>query len=296
MAAYKFCKSKIHFSVNRDDIQSSNCKVFVIGTFNGWQLSDKWEMKTCDNGFCLERNIKDISAPGNSGYPECKFYIKQFDEYADIILNEDRNEVKDIFKTDNFILCEKIIKKSYHSGKALDYLNFRKLPGKFKKNRLFRSPHPCIKAKNYQGDISNYKELIKTNKIEAVINLVDKQNDHFPEFYSNMIKQGRVLFLPMSYSEVYWNSNTKAFSNKIQIIENFLKLTGKSTLIHCSLGVDRTGVISAILSMLRGSGINEIFDDYERSNQFLQDEYRDRHLLKYSLDNFSRKKSLDYLV
>ena len=56
-------------------------------------------------------------------------------------------------------------------------------------------------------------------------------------------------------------------------------------LIHCEIGVDRTGVFCGILAALNGASWEEIKADYEKSCGMGIAEFRDSNILKYSFEN-----------
>ena len=55
--------------------------------------------------------------------------------------------------------------------------------------------------------------------------------------------------------------------------------------VHCRLGTDRTGVVSAYLAALCGANWQEIAEDYQKSNNMFIQEFRDARLLKHSFNS-----------
>ena len=79
---YKFDKNKFEFYCCKEeypDLLDSE-SVYVTGTFNGWLSTgdSDWLMtRKNEKGktvFVLEKNLENIMVPGNSGYPEFKFF------------------------------------------------------------------------------------------------------------------------------------------------------------------------------------------------------------------------------
>ena len=62
--------------------------------------------------------------------------------------------------------------------------------------------------------------------------------------------------------------------------------------VHCRLGTDRTGTVSACLAALAGASWEEIAQDYMLTNKMGLREYRDSRLLKYSFEKISEVKKL----
>lgn len=62
--------------------------------------------------------------------------------------------------------------------------------------------------------------------------------------------------------------------------------------IHCRLGSDRTGVISAIIAAICGASWDEISSDYEKTSNTGIAEYRNAKLLRYSLKKMLGKDPL----
>ena len=60
--------------------------------------------------------------------------------------------------------------------------------------------------------------------------------------------------------------------------------------VHCRLGTDRTGVVSANLAALCGASWNEIASDYQKTNDMGIKEFRDYRLLQYSFEKMLGKK------
>ena len=63
-------------------------------------------------------------------------------------------------------------------------------------------------------------------------------------------------------------------------------------LIHCEIGVDRTGVFSAIFAGLCGATWEEIANDYETSNNLCIKEFRDAKILKYSFERMLKVEDI----
>ena len=79
---YKFDKGKFEFYCCKEEYPEllDSESVYVTGTFNGWlNTGDSDWLMTRKNEkgktvFVLEKNLENILVPGNSGYPEFKFF------------------------------------------------------------------------------------------------------------------------------------------------------------------------------------------------------------------------------
>lgn len=84
---------------------------------------------------------------------------------------------------------------------------------------------------------------------------------------------------------VYYHSKSKIFGQWVAQICNFIDTHEGPYSIHCEIGIDRTGVFSAVFAGLCGASWSDIKADYEKSNDMHIAEFRDSRVLKYSLEN-----------
>jgi protein tyrosine/serine phosphatase len=235
-------------------------------------------------------------------------------------LTSDRNMIV-VFSTDNLeqIKANSIIAStvrplsSYDLTKANDQAtvsNFRLVPGT---SKLYRSYHP-FKASRNDGDGID-TEHARLQYVAALATAVGIQsdiclsgdetgslgtytaagvtyNEAIPAYFQNMIDKGNVLNVYAnnkvpSYSYVYTKSNSKYFGDWITEIVDFIIADNHPApfQIHCRLGTDRTGVISAVLGAMCGASWDEVSADYQLSNNLQIKEFRDHQLLAYSLRN-----------
>lgn len=215
-------------------------------------------------------------------------------------------------------------KKSYTvKSSALDFKNsyelsnFRKVQGGFlKKDILFRSYHPFIPSRDNNNELKNI-EIIRQNfirqflekyRIKNIINLSETStklesslaNSSF-DYYKNLYYENRVLCAPMSYETVYFmsdknekfNEDELGFQDGIKKIIEFISENNGPFLIHCRLGSDRTGVITAFLQLFMKASKEEIKENYLLTNNLGIGEYRSFNLLERSLKSSLGERCFD---
>ena len=97
---YKFLENnQIQFIFDLSNFDEKNLKsiknpsVFIAGTFNSWNFKcDKnWELQQeSPTTYILTKDLSEVTIPGNSGYPEFRFYTKNHDKT--VIFAEKRDE------------------------------------------------------------------------------------------------------------------------------------------------------------------------------------------------------------
>jgi protein tyrosine/serine phosphatase len=126
---------------------------------------------------------------------------------------------------------------------------------------LYRSEHPA-----YGGDENeDVVELAKAAGINCVINLNDRHSDlravaDGSAWYAELIKRKSVLASGMNF-----DFGSIEFTRRLRKIILFMINHDGPYLIHCYAGVDRTGIVCAILEALMGASRVEIAGDYARS-------------------------------
>ena len=91
---------------------------------------------------------------------------------------------------------------------------------------------------------------------------------------------------------MYYRSDTPEFAQQIKRVIEFIIDPAHPApfLVHCRLGTDRTGVVSAIIAALCGASWEEICADYQKSNEVGMNEFRSVKLLQYSLEKMLKIK------
>ncbi len=333
---YFFIEDKIVFVLDKKanlEIFESECpenmtikKVYLAGTFNNWSGGESnWKMvkSNKEERWFLEKSIKEVSVPGNSGKPEYKFYLTgtytrngkekltevwilpskdlevgyKFNDqwtggYNYLVLFEG-DSVEELAKKE---AISRKIKTEYKTKEA--QANFREvLIGKIAKNKVYRSYHPFIPSRNTDKSKADQEKkrmelvrnMIEENQIKSVINLTDGEelyNDpRVSDYYKKLLNDKKVLFAKTKYSIVFHQSNSEKFQGLIKKVVTFLGDAEMPVLVHCRLGSDRTGVVSAFIAAANGATWEEIAFDFDRTNDLRMGEYRDTELLKYSVEN-----------
>ena len=178
--------------------------------------------------------------------------------------------------------------------------NFRKLPGT---NHLFRSFHPYKDDKKNISDTSEKRlqvlwSLCEENKISCDINLSDDSLQsptyRMPSFYEKIIENKKILYITqLSYSVCYEKPDSFVFAEGIKKIVEFINLNSGNFLIHCAIGTDRTGVVSAVLSLLCGSSWSSVEKDYCSSINMGLLEYRGPGCIRKSIQTLLSLSEFD---
>lgn len=298
--------------------------VFVEGSFNGWKKKDtNWQLaKVKENLFILITEAQDVAVPGNSGYPEFKFIVKYQKEYIETICGkevirykQDEVELSALtavkgyqMATNNLILkpeddanyvieSNKIANnvkklKDFNLDNADDVAtisNFRLVPGTTK---LFRGYHP-YKMSRQQFDTEETRlklvnKQLKDNSVKSIITLSGEESldkkETMSVYVTDIRMAGNWLFVNTHYNTVYYKSTSKEFGELMGGIIKFIGSHPGPYYVHCRLGTDRTGVISATLAALCGASWDEIAADYQKTNNMGIKEFRDYKLLQYSFE------------
>lgn len=306
-------------------------RVFLEGSFNGWaKKNNGWELEKYKySTWTYECNLEDVMVPGNSGFPEFKFYVIAEVEYEVRIVEATSIRKKDevmepampnpfpgfLMATNSLILlptdnpavvientktAEKLKKlKSFNLENPQDVAtisNFRLVPGTTK---LFRGYHPYkISRPNYNTEekrIALVNKQLKDNGVKSIITLsgdesIDVKKEQISVYVSDIRQAGNQLFIKTSYNTVYYASNSREFGNMMADVIRFIGSHPGPYYVHCRLGTDRTGVVSANLAALCGASWEEIAADYQKTNEMGIKEFRDYRLLQYSFEKMLGKK------
>ena len=191
--------------------------------------------------------------------------------------------------------------------------NFRQVPGTTK---FFRSYHPFYPSHEQtpteQIRLEQVQAFMESYGIKSDINLCNDRsttegmkysvngNDYkveIPPYYKEIMNAGNVLYvgdknyngngIVPSANFVYYYSDSDLMKQWMAQICDFINEDKNQApfLIHCEIGVDRTGVFCGILAALSGASWDEIKADYEKSCEMGIAEFRDSNILKYSLEN-----------
>ncbi len=191
--------------------------------------------------------------------------------------------------------------------------NFRQVPGL---KNLYRSYHPFYpshtKTPTEQLRLEQVQAFMEEFGIKSDINLCNDRTEtegmrysvggtdymvEIPEYYKKIIDSDSVLYVGSEKSGgnrivpsanfVYYYSDSEFMLQWVKQILVFINNDDNQApfLIHCEIGVDRTGVFCGILAALGGASWEEIRSDYEKSCEMQIAEFRDSNILKYSLEN-----------
>lgn len=193
--------------------------------------------------------------------------------------------------------------------------NFRAVPGT---SNLFRSYHPFKVSKPESSTeierLHRLTELATAAGIKSDICLSGDEtgslttlsvagtpyHEAIPPYYQSILDNNSVLYVGASntipsYEIAYYQSGSPLLGEWVREIVNFIINDKHQTpfLIHCRLGTDRTGVFCAILAGLCGAEWKDIAADYQLSNNMGTQEFRDYHLLQYSLQKMLGTDNID---
>lgn len=222
-------------------------KVFVEGSFNGWMkgVGGSWELSPYKGTvWTFECPAELVKAPGNSGFPEFKFYViadvTKIESLAGMQLERTREERLEpnavskiagyqmggnnliLFAGDspetvleNIALSERVKKLSDFDlgtaeGRAM-ISNFRLVPGTTK---LFRGYHPYKTSRpNFDTErrrIEIVNQEIAAHGIKSIITLSGDEklakNEEVSLDILAMRAVGNQLFIDTSYNTVYYHS------------------------------------------------------------------------------------------
>lgn len=299
------------FRDNYPDLQDFE-SVYVSGTFNGWLKTgdSSWLLKkSVEKGkevFLLKKPLQVINVPGNSGFPEFKFF--GLSDNSCHLLGE-KEGARNVFLTNKLVLlsdedfeaADKLNKEACVFKKLEDFdldcpacraeiSNVRIVPGT---KCLLRGYHPYKKSRGYMDTETDrlrlVQEAMEIYGVKTDITLSgyefaqEMAGETMPKQMEEIEKKNNRLCVNIDYDLVYFHSDCFEFFNTLQKISRFIIDHAGPYYIHCRLGSDRTGVTSAIFAALCGASWDEIAMDYEGTNNCGIGEYRNRKFLQYSI-------------
>lgn len=288
-------------------------EVSVRGSFNAWASLDSWRLtKSAISGrWILKKPINEVNIPGNSGQPEFRFVVNGdtwlapvTDEPGHRFLNNGLivwpdDDIRRIAGKEIIANTEKKLADFDLSGGPDQYTlaNFRRVPGT---GKLFRSYHP-FKKSHAQLDTETARigmviQLMKRYGIRSIICLSGNEapvgDEAISDYQQKIMDENHQCFLNTTYQTVYYQSNGPEFATLIkESVEFMINPYHKAPfLVHCRLGMDRTGMVAAIIAALCGESWDTIRADYEKSNHLGIKEFRDGKLIQYAIEHMLDKK------
>lgn len=292
-------------------------KVYLEGSFNGWLkgTDDAWQLSRTANPkvWTIVRDAKDIRVPGNSGFPEFKFYVigdnpnspQEPNAISTVPGYQMASNNLVLFPGDDPAEVAKNVETANAVRKLADFdlsdpaqvaiiSNVRQVPGT---PALFRGYHPFKKSRG-QFDTENarialVKSRLESLGIKSIVTLSGEEkaagSEEISPWQKAIIAAGHQLYVNSSYNTVYYHSAEADFGAQVQAVVRFMNANPGPYFIHCRLGTDRTGAFSAVLAALAGTGWKDIAEDYQKTNLMGIKEFRDYRLLQYSFERMLGK-------
>ncbi|NLW56008.1 MAG: hypothetical protein GX050_05230 [Firmicutes bacterium] len=305
--------ANVAFIFNEDCHQQAAVgSVHVVGTFNQWTVAPAWQLAPTGQGiWSLTVPAAKACIPGNSGYPEFKFIVNE---------NSMVDPLPTIppgysFKGNNLLLftgtdLDQIVANETTANtvkRLADFdltreedqktiANFRLVPGT---TNLFRSYHPACESKPLDAEVGRLvyvNQLVAAHGIQSIISLSGAYEEpptyRISPYVQKIIAAGHFFAINPNYESVYYQADTTEFGHQLKSIIEFIIDPAHPApfLVHCRIGTDRTGVISAMIAGLCGASWENIGRDYQKSNAVGMEEYRDIKLLQFAFENMLKKK------
>lgn len=293
-------------------------KAYVEGSFNGWKkgTDDAWLMaKLKGSVWTLTKTAEEVRIPGNSGFPEFKFYLYTSDKKDatepaavsktpgyqmatnNLILFPGDDPATVVANTETANRVKKLAEFNLDDASQTAVLtNVRQVPGTTK---LWRGYHPYKKSRGQYDTEAKRIELVKKsledNGIKSIITLSGDEKpsevskEEISPYQQAIIAAGNELFVNTSYNVVYYHSAEADFGKVIADVVKFINTHPAPFYVHCRLGTDRTGAVSAVLAALSGADWQSIAADYQKTNEMGIKEFRDYRLLQYSFEQMLGK-------
>lgn len=246
----------------------------------------------------------------DTNYPQGYFFNNQANKDFNYLLLPNNISLSEIEEIKEANKNSFLIKNKPEDFKDYEELtNFRQIiGGEINSRKLFRSYHPAVKSRQENDELRDIElirqqvllDLLEKNEINTIINLSEteeKLKKYIEEmtfnYYKNLYLDNKVFNVPMSYETVYFMSSENKSFNQGELgfqdgLKKIIRVIAENEgpyLVHCRLGSDRTGVVSAFLQLFMGSSKNDIKENYEKTNKLGIGEYRSFNLLEFSLKN-----------
>ncbi len=305
-----YCDAEKYAGIADDD------NVYVSGSFNGWLCTADaaWLLTKETDGsllcYTLKKDFSEVNIPGNTGFPEFMFFTVSRSAYRALedtpepeshsflknkLILRDAKDVAELKRIKTLELTREV--KMFNltaSEDCSDIANFRKVPGTvclYRGYHPFKQSMPALNSENARLDCVQ-KQLAKC-EIQSVISLsgYERAREAMGEAMSAVVQaaelSGNSLSLNLDYNLVYYHADAAEYSQALRRLSRFMLTHPAPFYMHCRLGIDRTGMTSAVFAALCGASWEEIADDYERSWRTGVGEYRSRRLLCYSFRNMT---------
>lgn len=325
MIHYTFTDSGLYFSIQSDATNlflvgsfthwkiDKSFKMDRKGNIHSLLISNEKTLTIANSGYpeyYFWNSDTEQPLPFDDSYPDGYFFNNQFNQSFNYLIHHDDIGPKHMEKisTDNHLSFQ--IKSSISDFKTeADLANFRNLDGgKLSKQKVYRSYHPQIPSRSHDPRLCDIeierqkavRTLIQKKRINTIINLSDnheklvtKTANMAPSIYTKMMQRNQIRYIPISYETAYFLSGSNqafkdgelGFEDGIRQLINVIVEASPPYLVHCRLGSDRTGIVSAFIQMLMGASKEQIVENYSLTNQLGIGEYRSSNLVIQSLTN-----------
>lgn len=275
--------------------------VYVIGTFTGWLTSPEWALEPSEHGRSLRARADSVLIPGSSGFAEFKFKVFMNDG---TVIEPDLSAYGPSFTGNALLLFKPLtrgqrkelsraqnITRSPASTRGKERMaNVRAVPGT---TGLFRGYHPYKKSRpQLETESARLQEVNRFIERHGVKSIITLSGDEIPDpalgeeispYVRKIREAGNQCLIDTSYEIMYFKSADKEYDSVIRQAVRFINAHPAPFYVHCRIGSDRTGVMSAVLAALCGASWKKIAEDYEKTSDAGFMEYRNRNLLAYSL-------------
>lgn len=308
-----WCEADLYKDIDPED------SVYVCGSFNGWLNSgdSSWKLERQeDEGvvyYSLTKPLSHVLIPGNTGFPEFRFFglsksrshilnekkkLKEYTFHDNKLILNGEEEVSAIAAVRKNIVYKKNLSDFDPNCPACrsDISNVRLVPGT---HCLFRGYNPFKKSKadmdTEELRIQLVQKAYEIYGIRTDITLSGYEGANvlegevLPDVIKEIEKEGNRLCINLDYNLVYFHSDAYDYISTIQKVANFMLTHPSPYFLHCRLGGDRTGVTSAVFAALCGASWEEIALDFEKTSNMGVCEYRNRNILRYSLEKMLGK-------
>lgn len=310
------------FDPRRFDLAATDARMlrslYVCGSFNNWLMGagpdPSWQLLSGGGDDVLTCTVPTarVRVPGNSGQPEF-LYLATGEDGSRLELTPAGRREGEYHLRNNLILfpgddpayLATRAREAGHiktladfdlssAGGRQEIANFRRVPGV---SALFRSYHPYKKSRvgleTEDARSRIVKELLAENGIASVICLCGEEEpdpelgEEICAYQRAVIRAGNQYYTDTSYEAAYYDSAGPEFGQVFAGIVRFILDHPAPYLVHCRLGSDRTGVVSALLALLGGADWETVASDYEKTGRTGIGEVRDSRLLRYSLSRLA---------